>query len=81
MAVQEAEIFGKRLRRFREERGVSQERLANAADLTTSFVSNLERGTTVPSLTTVLRLAMALEVSPGDLLSDFTAPALKRLFR
>jgi transcriptional regulator with XRE-family HTH domain len=66
VAVQEAEIFGKRLRRFREERGVSQERLANAADLTTSFVSNL---------------AMALEVSPGDLLSDFTAPALKRLFR
>jgi transcriptional regulator with XRE-family HTH domain len=81
VAVQEAEIFGKRLRRFREERGVSQERLANSADLTTSFVSNLERGTTVPSLTTILRLAMALEISPGELLTDFTAPVLKRLFR
>jgi transcriptional regulator with XRE-family HTH domain len=82
----EAEIFGKTLQRLRKERGVSQEKLANSdrlgdATMTTNYLSDLERGLKVPSLTTVLKLAYALECSPADLLSEFTPSTLRRLFR
>jgi transcriptional regulator with XRE-family HTH domain len=69
----EAEIFGKTLRRLREERGLTQEKLAHAAGLTTSYTSDLERGLKVPSLTTILALAGALQVEPVEMLRDFRA--------
>lgn len=82
----EGEIFGKTLRRLREERGLSQEKLANhprlgASTTSTNYVSDIERGLKVPSLSVVLKLAYALECAPGDMLADFTPATLKRLFR
>lgn len=53
--------------------------MAASANLTTSFVNHLERGMKVPSLTTILKLAHALGVTPSELLSDFTAAAVRRL--
>lgn len=75
----EARIFGERLRQLREASGITQEKLAQAADLTTSFVSTLERGAKVPSLTTVLKLARGLKVDASALLTDFSYDALRRL--
>jgi transcriptional regulator with XRE-family HTH domain len=77
--IPEAELFGKTLRRLRTARELTQERLAGAADLTTGYVNTLERGMQVPSLTTIVKLAHALGVTPSDLLSDFTAAAVRRL--
>ena len=56
-----------------------QEKLAQAADLTTTFVSTIERGKKTPSLTTVLKLARGLKVDAAELLSGFTYDALRRL--
>jgi transcriptional regulator with XRE-family HTH domain len=77
--VQEAEVFGRRLRELRKERGVTQEALAESADLSGNYVSDLERGLKVPSLTILVRLADAVDIGAPDLLADFTRAAVKRL--
>jgi transcriptional regulator with XRE-family HTH domain len=77
--VTDAELFGKRVRELREKRGVSQEKLAQASDLTTSFVSTIEGGKKTPSLTTVLKLARGLKVDAAELFSGFTFDVLRKL--
>lgn len=78
-AGREAEIFGSTIRRLRLERGWTQEHLAHAAGLTTTYVGQVERGAKVASLTVVLRLARGLGVPPAELLGDFTPAVLRSL--
>ncbi len=75
----EGQRFGDTLRRLRNERGLSQERLAEAANLTADYVGFVERGENVPTLTVLLKLAKALSVDASELLSEFTLPTLKRM--
>jgi len=75
----EAEVFGKTLRRLRNEAKLSQEALAAGADLTTGYISDLERGLKAPGLATILRLAIALRAVPTELLRDFTPAVLRKL--
>ena len=75
----EAEIFGKRLRQLRTDAGWTQEQLAEAAGITTTYTSDLERGTKVPSLTIVLRISRAFRISIAELLRDFTMEAVRRM--
>ena len=75
----EAEIFGKRLRQLRLDAGWTQEQLAEAAGITTTYTSDLERGTKVPSLTIVLRISRAFRMSVADLLRDFSVDAVRRM--
>ena len=75
----EAEIFGKRLRQLRLDAGWTQEQLAEAAGITTTYTSDLERGTKVPSLTIILRISRALRISTADLLHDFSIEAVRRM--
>jgi transcriptional regulator with XRE-family HTH domain len=56
------EQFSLVLRQLREERGMSQEQLAEKADLNRSYLGEVERGQAIPSLITVSKLASALEV-------------------
>ena len=60
--------FGKNVRFFRLARGISQEELAHEADSNRTYISDLERGTRNPSLEVVERIAIALNVTMGDLL-------------
>jgi transcriptional regulator with XRE-family HTH domain len=78
-SVQEAELFGRRLRELRKERGLTQETLAESADLSGNYISDLELGLKVPSLTILVRLSQALNISTGDLLVDFSREAVKRM--
>jgi len=78
-SVQEAELFGRRLRELRKERGLTQEALAESADLSGNYISDLELGRKVPSLTILVRLSQALEVATTDLLVDFTREAVNRM--
>jgi transcriptional regulator with XRE-family HTH domain len=78
-AGREAEIFGLTIRRLRLERQWTQEHLADAAGVTTTYVGQVERGSKVASLTVVLRLARGLGVSPTDLLADFTPAVIRSL--
>jgi len=77
--VREAEMFGAAVKRLREKRGLTQEALAHEAGITSSYAGQVERGRRVPSLTVVLKLARALKVDAGELLSGFTFDALRRL--
>ena len=75
----EADIFGKRVRQLRLAAGWTQEQLAEAAGITTTYTSDLERGTKVPSLTIVLRISRAFRMSVADLLKDFSVDAVRRM--
>ncbi|HEX7152152.1 MAG TPA: helix-turn-helix transcriptional regulator [Thermoanaerobaculia bacterium] len=75
----EGTIFGTTVRRLRTDREWTQEDLADAAGLTSTYVGQVERGDKVPSLTVVLKLARGLSVAPADLLVDFTPATLRRL--
>jgi transcriptional regulator with XRE-family HTH domain len=57
-----AERFASVLRQLREERGWSQEQLAAQAGLNRSYLGEVERGSAMPTLTTVAKLASALEI-------------------
>ena len=59
--------FGRNVARIRSQRGLSQDELAEKADLDRTYVSGIERGVRNPGIKTVLRIARALGVSVGDL--------------
>jgi transcriptional regulator with XRE-family HTH domain len=60
--------FGQRLRQFREVAGLSQEKLAEMAELHRNYVGTLERGQSNVSLLAMVRLAKCLKVRPYELL-------------
>lgn len=59
--------FGRVLGESRRERGLSQEQLAELADLDRTTPSLLERGLRQPTLGVVILLGRALEVDPREL--------------
>ena len=62
------ERFARNLREHRQRAGISQERLGFRADLHRTEISLLERGAREPRLSTIVRLARALEITPTELL-------------
>lgn len=62
------QIFATNLRRFRREKKLSQETLADEADINRSYLSTLERGSTYVGLEILGRLAKALDVEPYEFL-------------
>lgn len=61
-------IFGRVLRQVREEKKLTQEKLAELADVDRTYIYRLETGKRSPSLSIIIRIAKALKVSPGTLL-------------
>jgi len=59
--------FGRRVRAAREDRGLSQEALAERAGVHRTYVSSLERGQRNVGLDNVYALARALDVPPATL--------------
>ena len=64
------ETFGKTLREKRLANGLSQEGLAELADLHFTYVSSVERGERNISLENMARLAKALKCHIKNLVSD-----------
>ena len=62
----------KRIREYRKERGLTLRQLAERAGCTPSYISQLEKGLTVPSLSMVGKLASALHIPVIDLFSDLS---------
>jgi transcriptional regulator with XRE-family HTH domain len=62
--------FGFTLRKLRDERGYSQEELAERAGLHRNYVGGVERGERNVALENIVKLAKALSVSPRDLFVD-----------
>jgi transcriptional regulator with XRE-family HTH domain len=59
--------FGKAVRALREERGYSQEELAERAGLHRNYVGGVERGERNVALENIVKLASALSVRTRDL--------------
>ena len=60
--------FGQRVREVRLERGLSQEQLAFDSGLHRTAISFIERAERSSTLETIERLALALDVQPGELM-------------
>ncbi len=63
-----ATVLGSKIRRLRKRKGYTLAKAGGAMDLSVSFLSDLERGRTKPSLDTLESLADLYEVSVSELL-------------
>ena len=63
-------FIGEKLRRQRTRRALTQAELAERAGVTTATVARIERDEIEPRMTTLRKLAAALEVDPADLVDD-----------
>lgn len=63
------QVLARNMKRFRAERGWSQEDLALEAELHRTFVAHVESGRRNISLDNIQKIAIALNVSVGELLS------------
>lgn len=61
-------VFSEVLRELRVKNNLSQEKLAELCDLDRTYISLLERGLRQPTLTTLFKLSVALNVSSSELL-------------
>jgi len=64
-----AAAFGSAVRSARTARAVAQEALANLAGIERSHVGKIERGEHMPTLSAVLKLAAALDLSGAELVA------------
>lgn len=63
------DIFASNLRRLRNAKGISQDTLAYDAEISRSYLSQLEKGAFYASLKILGKLADALEVEPAEFLA------------
>ena len=62
--------LGKRIQNCRQRQGLRQEELAELTDLSTAFISAIERDVKKPSLDAFVKIANVLQVSSDELLMD-----------
>jgi len=61
---------GQNVRKFREERGISQEELAFECGLHRTYISGVERGVRNPTVVVLEKIAKALKVASLRLLEE-----------
>jgi len=62
--------LGMRVRELRQQRGWSQERLAEESSIHENHLRRIEAGTANPSYLVLLRIARALDVRAGKLIDE-----------
>lgn len=71
-----AALLGAHIRKLRKKRGLTIRELSDKADLSTDFISDIERGRKEPSVTTLSKISDALGVKIGYLLN----PVEKKIY-
>ena len=61
-------LLGRRIARMRKEAKITQEKLAEMADISNNYLSNIENNYSIPSLETFMKICSALETTPDKLL-------------
>lgn len=64
--------LGQRLKKRRRELGMTQERLAEYCDISSTYVSHIETGIAKVSLDVLYRISVILQVTPDYFLIDTT---------
>jgi transcriptional regulator with XRE-family HTH domain len=62
--------FGRQIRRYRQKMNLTQEHLAEKADISASFLGHIERGSRKASLETLINIANSLNVGTDKLLFE-----------
>lgn len=62
--------IGENIRRLRNLKSISQEKLAELSDLDRTYVQSIERGNRNISVVVLLKLAKALDVEATEILKD-----------
>ncbi len=62
--------FGERVRELRHLKAISQEELATLAGVHRTYIGMVERGEKNVTISTMFRLADALNVAPAELIKD-----------
>ncbi len=62
--------IGQRIRKYRKQKALSQEQLAEAVNISVTHMSHIETGNTKLSLPVLAAIAHVLQVACDDLLSD-----------
>lgn len=62
--------IGKRIRKIRQLKNLSQEKLAELTDYSVTHISHIETGSTKASIEAILKVASALDCTPNDILCD-----------
>ena len=60
--------LGQNLKKIREQKGMTQERICDILDLDRGYISSIENGKRNPTLSTLKKLADALKVPVDELL-------------
>lgn len=63
--------IGKRVRRERENKNITQEQLAEMVDCSTAHISHIETGNTIPSLKLIIDIINKLNISSDLILCDY----------
>jgi len=63
--------FGRRIREIRQDKKISQEKLAFKAEMDRTYIGGIERGERNVSLINITKIAKALEVAPKELFEYF----------
>lgn len=59
---------GKRISLIRKNRGMTQEQLAEKAELSNIYISHIENSRSIPSLETLMKICSALDTTPDEVL-------------
>lgn len=62
--------IGEHIRRMRKSKNISQEKLAEYTDLSVTHISHIETASTKASLSSILKIANALDCTADDILYD-----------
>lgn len=62
--------LGDRIRKYREEHNWTQEDFAQMLDISSGYVSQIERGQHIPSMVTFVTICKVLNIEPNMLLFD-----------
>lgn len=60
--------IGTRIAQRRKQLGLKQSEVEEAADIVFKYLSNIERGISIPSTEVIMRLALALDTTPDEFL-------------
>lgn len=62
--------FGQAIRKFRTNKGISQEKFANMCNLHRTYISDIERGQRNVSLENIDKMAIALSINISDIFKE-----------
>ncbi|WDV46657.1 helix-turn-helix transcriptional regulator [Clostridiaceae bacterium M8S5] len=66
--------LGKNVKKYRLANQLTQENLANSTNLSIQYIGNIERGYSTPSIETIMKISLALNITPNHLLLPSLVP-------